>query len=252
MPWYGCKITDAGRDLIAKVLVSNYIHISRVMVGSGSVSDDVDIGSMTDLIDPVAQATTNTPTCKDGVVKFKIEYRSDLNGGLDHGFWLREFGIFAFDPDTNEEILFLYATLGDAPQYVKEGTSPGIDVRRFPVSIVIGRDVGVVVDFNPELWLTEEDLVDIFTETLLPLIDDRVWEIIDEHNLDKDAHFGIYDMTLHSVLARLCLNEAIDEANYLFDENAADYARYWINDFVTMDNVTYTGIWNERQARLEF
>ena len=170
MPYYGCSITDAGRDLIAKVLVSDYIHISRIMVGQGQCPDNVDFGSVTDLFDPVAQATSNTPVVKDGAVKLKIEYRSNLNGGLDHGFWLSEFGIYAYDPDTGEDVLFLYASLGDTPQYVKSNSTPGIDVRRFPVTIFIGKDVGVIMDFNPELWLTEEDLLGIFTETLLPLI----------------------------------------------------------------------------------
>lgn len=251
MPYYGCKITDAGRNLIAKVLVSDYIHISRVMVGAGLCPDDQDFGTVTDLFDPVAQATSSTPVVKDGILKMKIEYRSDLNGGLDQGFWLREFGIFAFDPETNDEILFLYASLGDQPQYVKSGKTPGIDVRRFPISIVIGKDVGVIMDFNPELWLTEEDLLNIFSETILPDLMIQVEAKIKEHNEDKDAHFGIYDFTLHSVLARLCLNEAITETNKLF-ERAVDYKYYFINDFVDMDNITYTGIWNTEMSRMEF
>ena len=251
MPYYGCSITDAGRNLIAKVLVSDYIHISRIMVGQGQCPDDQDFGSVTDLFDPVAQATSNTPTVKEGVVKMKIEYRSDLNGGLDYGFWLSEFGIFALDPETQEEVLFLYASLGDAPQYVKSNATPGIDVRRFPVSIFIGQDVGVVMDFNPELWLTEEDLLNIYTETLLPMIRAEIDRKIQEHNLDKTAHYGVYDYTFHSVLARLCLNEAITETNKLFTQ-AVDYQKYWINDFIDMDNVTYTGTWNDYMHRMEF
>lgn len=251
MPYYGCAITDEGRNLIAKVLVSDYIHISRIMVGQGVCPDDQDFSSVTDLFDPVAQATSNTPIIKDGILKMKIEYRSDLNGGLDYGFWLSEFGIFALDPDTGDEILFLYASLGDAPQYVKSGATPGIDVRRFPVSIVIGKDVGVIMDFNPELWLTEEDLLRIYTETLLPMIRDEIDRKIDEHNKDKNAHYGIYDYIQHAVLARLCLNEAITETNKLFAQ-AVDYQMYFLNDFVTLNGVTVTGTWNETMARMEF
>ena len=251
MPYYGCKITDAGRNLIADVLVSDYIHISRIMVGQGVCPDNIDFGSVTDLFDPVAQATSNTPLVKDGAVKLKIEYRSDLNGGLDYGFWLSEFGIFALNPFTNEEILFLYANLGDAPQYVKSNATPGIDVRRFPVSIFIGKDVGVVMDFNPELWLTEEDLLRVYTETLLPMILEEIDKKIDEHNKDKNAHYGIYDYTAHSVLARLCLNEAITETNFKYSQ-AVDYSFYFLNDFIDLNGVTVIGTWNENMARVEF
>ena len=51
-----------------------------------------------------------------------VEYRSDMNGGLDHGFWIREFGVFAKDPTvtphvenegTPEEYVDHYSTFFD-------------------------------------------------------------------------------------------------------------------------------------------
>lgn len=41
-----------------------------------------------------------------------LQFRSDLNGGLQQSTWLYEFGVFLVDPD-GEEVMALYGTLGD-------------------------------------------------------------------------------------------------------------------------------------------
>ena len=155
---YGFCVTDAGRYLIARLLTGETMHITKVMVGKGRIPDGVRMASVTDLYEVVAQATSNAPACKDGLAYMTIEYNNTLNGGLQSGFWLNEFGIFALDPAAGE-VMICYGTLGDYPQYVSALTeSRGIDVRRFPVAIAIGEDRGMVVDYHTELWLTAEDL----------------------------------------------------------------------------------------------
>ena len=137
MSYYGFVVTDSGRELIAKLVAGQQLPISKIMVGSGIVPDDVKPASMTALVEPVAAGTSTAPVYDGASVRMIVEYRSDLNGGLDHGFWLREFGVFAFDPDKGE-VLIYYGTLGDYPQYVSAASDTGVDVRRFPVCIVIG------------------------------------------------------------------------------------------------------------------
>ena len=117
MSYYGFVVTDSGRELIAKLVAGQQLPISKIMVGSGTIPDDVKPAAMTALVEPVAAGTSTAPVYDGASVRMIVEYRSDLNGGLDHGFWLREFGVFAFDPDKGE-VLIYYGTLGDYPQYV--------------------------------------------------------------------------------------------------------------------------------------
>ena len=99
MSQYGCTITKKGRELIAKVLASKTpLTLTRVMMGSGICPDDVFPGDLQDLIEPVAAGTSSTPVYDGDTVHMTVEYRSDMNGGLDHGFWIREFGVFAKTP----------------------------------------------------------------------------------------------------------------------------------------------------------
>ncbi len=113
------------------------------------------------MIQPVAQATSTEPVAEDNVVSFIVEYRSDLNGGLQHEFWINEFGIFARDGE--EEILLYYATLGDFPQHVMAYKQNGaIDVRRYPVSIAISDEVEVVIAYPALSFMTAEEVKEIF------------------------------------------------------------------------------------------
>lgn len=115
--YYGGTVTVAGRNLITSLIAGETIEFTRIVVGSGKMPDDVEPIDMEDLIQPVAEATSNVPTVENGILSMIIEYRNDMNGGLKEGFWLSEFGIYARTEKT-EEVLLYYATLGNSPQPV--------------------------------------------------------------------------------------------------------------------------------------
>ena len=77
----GFMITVKGRKLLAKLVAGEQLEITRVMVGSGNLGEESP-AYFDDLIQPVAQATSTEPVAEDGVVSFIVEYRSDLNGGI--------------------------------------------------------------------------------------------------------------------------------------------------------------------------
>ena len=56
MSYYGFVVTDSGRELIAKLVAGQQLPISKIMVGSGTIPDDVKPAAMTALVEPVALA----------------------------------------------------------------------------------------------------------------------------------------------------------------------------------------------------
>ncbi|MFR5990241.1 MAG: hypothetical protein ACLUGP_07600 [Faecalibacterium prausnitzii] len=76
------------------------IEFTRIMVGSGAMPEGVEPIDMVALVTPVAEGVSSVPTVENGVLSMVVEYRNDLNGGLQEGFWLREFGVFAKTEDT--------------------------------------------------------------------------------------------------------------------------------------------------------
>lgn len=65
----------------------------------------------------VARATSTTPVRTGDAVSLTVEYRSDLDGGLEEGFSINEYGLFAKTADSAETLIF-YGCLGDHPQWV--------------------------------------------------------------------------------------------------------------------------------------
>lgn len=45
-------------------------------------------------IDPGPNGTSTVPTVEGAAVNMLVEYRSDLNGGLQEGFWIGGFAVF--------------------------------------------------------------------------------------------------------------------------------------------------------------
>ena len=139
MSYYGGTVTVAGRNLITSLMAGKTIEFTRIMVGSGAMPEGVEPIDMVALVAPVAEGVSSVPTVENGVLSMVVEYRNDLNGGLQEGFWLREFGVFAKTEDT-EEILLYYATLGDSPQ---------------PVALEL--DVDVQITSNPGAFITSAE-----------------------------------------------------------------------------------------------
>lgn len=243
MSQYGCTIPRVGRELIAKVLASKIpLTISRIMMGQGVCPDDVFPGDLTDLVEPVAAGTSNEPTYDGDTVHMTVEYRSDLNGGLDHGFWIREFGVFAQDEDGSEVMLY-YGVLGDYPQWVSAYSTTGLDVRRYPISITIGEGAEVVIDYSPEAFMTAEDVGAYCTSTMLPQFLVEAQKLIDAHNSNSKAHPSI--LAAYSDLdARMSLME--------LRYNTEVSGNPFTVTFGDLSSLTITGIWNATQSRVEF
>lgn len=162
MSYYGGTVTVAGRNLITSLMAGKTIEFTRIEVGSGAMPDGVEPIDMNALVAPVAEGVSTIPTVENGVLSMTVEYRNDLNGGLQEGFWLREFGVFAKTEDT-DEILLYYATLGDSPQPVNAYKDNRIDIRRYPITIALELDCDVQVTYNPGSFITAAEAEKILT-----------------------------------------------------------------------------------------
>ncbi len=147
----GFTITAAGWRKLARMVAGDTLHITRVAVGKGVLPEETNPADLTDLVNPVADAASTQQLVNGLEVSFIVEYRNDMNGGLATGFWLTEFGVFVLDGDS--EIMLYYATLGDYPEYVSAYGSGRIDVRRYPVAIVLSKELKVELDYPPMAFL---------------------------------------------------------------------------------------------------
>lgn len=240
---YGFIIPNAGRSLIAGLLAGETLTITRCMVGSGAPQAEVEPATLTDLVQPVAQATSTAPAVNRQQVDMTVEYRNDLNGGLDSGFYLSEFGVFARGKNGAETMIY-YGNLGDYPQYIPPYTDGGaIEVRRFPIAIGVSNTADVTLEYRADAFITSENLVEYCTTVVLPLFLDEVRGLIAAHNNDAAAHpfllgrFDHFDSRLSLI-----------ELQYGTNVNANPFRV----TFENLDAVTVQGVWNEAERRIEF
>lgn len=169
----GFKTTKKGRALIAKLLAEETLQLSKVTAGSGRCPNTDEADLLEDLISHEMEGTSTTPTYDIDTVSMELEFRSDMNGGVEKGFFLYELGVFAIDPDEGE-ILIYYGSLGDMPNYISAMATGRESTFRYPVSITIGEDKGgVVTGYPANAFVTHQE-----HET---------------HNNDPEAHPGLLE-----------------------------------------------------------
>lgn len=152
---YGFVVTTAGQGMLARAAAGEALTITSVQVGKGVVGSQAAALALTALVDPVANATSDEPEVNGNQMSLIVEYRNDLNGGLQEGFELSEFGIFASVGDDQPALLY-YASLGDNPQPVQP-ESAGLDVHRFPVAIAVTGDISVALNYPDNAFVANKD-----------------------------------------------------------------------------------------------
>lgn len=151
----GLKLTNLGLALQAKVQSGAELHFTRMAMGDG------DLGSST-----IASLTTLKNQVKSlGITKVK-----SLSGGkavvgtvfsnstITTGFYWREVGIFAQDPDVGE-ILYMYANSGAAAEYIPANGGLDIINRSVDVVLIVGNATTVSATIDESLvYATQQDI----------------------------------------------------------------------------------------------
>ena len=229
-------------ELLTGLLAGDTLTITRCMVGTGQVPAETQPTALTDLVAPIAQATSTQPLVHGQQVDFTIEYRNDLQGGLESGFYLREFGVFARAKD-GADVMIYYGNLGDYPQWVQPYTQGAVEVRRFPVAIGVSNAPTVILEYNADAFMTAEDVSAYCTTVILPQFLDEARRLIAQHNTDKAAHPSILG-TIDQFDSRLSLIEL----QYGTDVNGNPFRV----TFENLDEVDVQGVWNQAAKRIEF
>ena len=239
----GFAITQKGLALLAKLHPGSTLEITRIMIGEGQMPDGGNLRDLEDLIAPVAQATSTKPVTVGTTTSFVVQYRNDLNGGLDRDININEYGIFANDPDEGE-ILLGVGNLGAYYEPVPaRGPNDPVTAREYPVSIGVAEGVAVVLDYIASAYMTAEDVEVYCTTTLLPMLLGEAQTLINVHNADPEAHPQIRGL-ISGIDSRLSLMEL----RYGTDVSGNPFAV----TFESLDGTAVTGVWNQPLARIEF
>ena len=187
--FYGFVITEAGNQMLAKMVAGQTLKLSGVSMDLGTVEDKETARQLNAPLEPGPAGTSTVPTVKGNQVGMIVQFRSDLDGGLKEDKWIGGFGIYAEDPDTGESVMIYYASLGHQRQPIAayvEGTAA--DVRSFPIAIRVTSGVDAVITYPAGAWMTAEDVLVFFNETIKTQMETSLAGLIEAHNADENAH----------------------------------------------------------------
>lgn len=183
--WNGLVMTDKGIALQSKVQAGEVLNITKLKLGSGTLPAETDIRKLTDLIKPeqnlgIGGREPNGDYCK---ISATIS-----NVGLEAGYYVRELGVFAQDPDDGE-ILYAYTTDG-APDYLPAEGGSTVISQEFSVNIAVSDTEQINVEIDPGALATMGYVqLQINEHNEDASAHEKAFS---QHNTDETAH---YDMT---------------------------------------------------------
>ena len=132
--WGKPVLTKQGLKLQAKVDAGKAMQLTKCRLGSGTIGSGQQLEDLTELVAPVQTLPIASVTYSDDSHACIISAVTD-NSTVTTGYYLREFGIYAKDPDDGE---ILYAVASDSePDFIPaKGTST-----------VISQEIGVALTF---------------------------------------------------------------------------------------------------------
>ena len=151
-------ITTQGAILAAKTLQSKTLSFSKFSIGSGEIAEasEDNIKALTGLVNPELNfditkisRETDTQVTVRGLFK---------NTDAEQGFYLKELGLFAIDPDTQNEILFAYVNYGAEAEYINNSITEKKE-HYYDMIITVDNANNVTITVDPStVYVNEQEL----------------------------------------------------------------------------------------------
>lgn len=159
----GLVLTQDGRTLQAKAQIGASLTFTRVALGDGLSSAP---DAMTDLANErLSLSIQDFEVVGDGTSRMRVIM---TNEALVNGFFVRELGVFARDPDTNEEKLYSYTNAGEQPDFLPAGGGATLVENVFDLYTVVGNAQNVTAVINDYITIATKQDIDAIRPMLVP------------------------------------------------------------------------------------
>lgn len=139
----GLILTNRGRILQAKAQTGVQLQYTRIALGDGTLGNSqiIELNALKkEIISlPIGKLKINGATAIVGTVL--------NNNDLSSGFFFREIGVFATDPDMGE-VLYCYGNAGNLAEYIPAGGGADIVEKSIDIQVLTGNapNVSAIID----------------------------------------------------------------------------------------------------------
>ncbi|MDY7993372.1 phage tail protein [Paenibacillus polymyxa] len=158
MAFDGIEITNRGRNLLAKAEAGlTKITYTKFSVGDGKLSGQLPTALKALINEKVSFPVSRLKIQSENVVVPGFDFG---NQGIPNGFFFREVGLWATDPDLGE-ILYAYANSGEGAEYIDAQNTSAVLKKLFNFELTVSNtaQVTVVVD-DTIIYATPQDVAD--------------------------------------------------------------------------------------------
>lgn len=142
-------LTYEGLNLLAKCQTGKILHFARVVAGDGVVSDNQNLRQLTGLVNPKLEMPIRS--IKVTGVGTSIIETELKNTSLTAGFFAREIGVFAVDPDDGNEILYAIRNTGNDSEYIPAGGGSEIWHIFYDIVTVVDQATNITATINGDI-----------------------------------------------------------------------------------------------------
>lgn len=151
------RFTDEGKALQAKAQAGTALKFTKMQLGDGELGSQA-IAAMTGLVNPLITVGISDVKAGNNYATVKSNFS---NSKLTTGFYWREIGVFAADPekpnDRNSDILYCYANAGSLAEYIPAAGSEIVE-KIISIPCIIGDAENVSAEVASEIYATKEEL----------------------------------------------------------------------------------------------
>ena len=149
-------ITTAGLIVLAKGVAGQKINYTKIVLGDGYLEEGQTPRTLTGVVSP--KATVDITKLKingDGTVAVGGIF---TNGDETEGFYYRELGLYAEDPDPDVgEVLYCYGNCGDLAEWIPPSGGATIVEKTIDIVTAIGTATNVTAYIPADAYATKED-----------------------------------------------------------------------------------------------
>ena len=149
-------IPTAGLIVLAKGVAGQKINYTKIVLGDGYLEEGQTPRTLTGVVSP--KATVDITKLKingDGTVAVGGIF---TNGDETEGFYYRELGLYAEDPDPEVgEVLYCYGNCGDLAEWIPPSGGATIVEKTIDIVTAIGTATNVTAYIPADAYATKED-----------------------------------------------------------------------------------------------
>ena len=148
----GIYITRLGQNLQSKTIEGKLLKLVSVQIGTGKITGDLEkVEHLVNMREEIDINDFRISDDKKAIITFVFNNYSEYEG-----YYWREIGVMAEDPDTGEKILYAYANAGDEAEYIPNSEK---DIINKKVDIILSFEniENVVIEINDNMYITRDE-----------------------------------------------------------------------------------------------